>query len=218
MVASPITSLPEFQGQSQDRIDAGINIDKFATLFSPATPRASPTLEPIDMVSGSIAYSRPRSYHHDRRDTLGSDPEFGSFVSVPAAEDPLATLGFVLPLSTEVSSLSTQVNGAGHNRKNSSLRFFGKFAQEAKEAAERNKHSVLDELLLHEDDPLYWLKEQDHDLASGSNDPSRAPSEPPESEAGTLVQEQSRDGLEALTRFQFAAGPRSRLLLFQARV
>lgn len=195
-----VTSLPKPQGQTQANVEAGINVDRFATLFSPATPRSSPTLVPVDPNQGPMSYSRPRSYYHDRRDASGSDSDFSSsFVSVSATDDPLSTLGFVLPPSTEISSSSTDANDGDHFRKNSTLRFFGKFAQEAKEAAERNKRGVLDELLLYEDDPLYRLKEQDQEVASRTDDAPWPLSEPPESEAENLIPEQSRDGLEVLT-------------------
>jgi hypothetical protein len=153
-MTSSITSFP-------DRVD----VDKFATLFSPATPRPSPTLLPADTDSESM---NSRQY---RPNSLASDP--AAFVSVSAAEDPLSLFDFALPPPTATTPVST-------------LRFFGKFAQEAKEAAERNKRCVLDELLLHEDDPLYWLKDQGSEHASESNDALRPPSEPPESKRDIL--------------------------------
>ena len=200
-MASRITSFPEaLQGPPQlvkPSTQVSINIDKFATLFSPATPPASPTLEPIDAVSGPsrMPYPRPRSYNHDRRDISGSDPDSGLFVSVQATDDPLSSFDSALPPPTEASSSSR--NDPDHNRKSSSLRFFGKFAQEAKEAAERNKRGVLDELLLHEDDPLYWLKEQDHESALKPDDTPWPPLQPSEGESESSISAYSRESLDA---------------------
>ncbi|KAF9462777.1 TLD-domain-containing protein [Collybia nuda] len=130
----------------------GADIDKFATLFSPVTPHASPTLEASEMKPTPV--SRPRMFPSD---TPGSDSEFGSFVSVSAMDDPLALLDFDLP--PPVRPKTQQETHFDDYNANPSLSFFGKFGHEAKMAAERNKRGVLDELLLHEDDPLYWLKD-----------------------------------------------------------
>ena len=196
-MASSITSFSEPQDRSlgkNARTEAGVNIDKFATLFSPATPRPSPTLDPIILDSDPMPY--PRSFHH--RETSASDAEFSAFVSVLPTEDPLSALDFVLPSSTKASPSPLDANDKDRNRKNSSLRFFGKFTQEAKEAAERNKRGVLDELLLHEDDPLYWLKEEQP--TSGSNHLSRpsssSPSPSPKLEAEASVPVRSDEGPE----------------------
>ncbi|PBK81546.1 TLD-domain-containing protein [Armillaria gallica] len=64
-------------------------IDRFATLFSPPTPRASPTntSAPLPVLDW------PRS----------PDTEFGAFVSVPPSQDPLATTPFS-PADTEPST------------------------------------------------------------------------------------------------------------------
>ncbi|KAK0429587.1 TLD-domain-containing protein [Armillaria borealis] len=100
-------------------------IDRFATLFSPPTPRASPTDTPPPLPQ----FDSPRS----------PDIEFGAFVSVPPSQDPLATTPFS-PVDTELSTSHA-------------------FFKEAKRAQERNKREVLDELLRHEDDPLFRDKE-----------------------------------------------------------
>jgi hypothetical protein len=162
IMASPITSL---QGSSTSSARGsstfdGADIDKFATLFSPATPHASPTLEHSEMKFTPIL--RPRMHPSD---ASGSDSEFGSFVSVSAVDDPLASLDFELPPPTQATA--PQAAHPDDYAQNPSLSFFGKFGHDAKIAAERNKRGVLDELLLHEDDPLYWLKDGP---ASGSNE------------------------------------------------
>ncbi|KAG5730069.1 hypothetical protein E4T56_gene1877 [Termitomyces sp. T112] len=114
-----------------------VNKDLFSTLFS--SDIASLELRPNKLKSSMV------------QDTSESDSEFGAFVSVPVAEDPLA-LDFTL--SGQGSPMSTDRSSAANNL---SLTFFDKFAQDAKVASDRNKHGVLDELLNHEDDPLYWL-------------------------------------------------------------
>ncbi|KAF5385693.1 hypothetical protein D9757_005528 [Collybiopsis confluens] len=111
--------------------------DKFATLFSPPTPRASPDL-PADSIFKSptrpiAQYQAPNS----------PDSEFGSFISVPPTEDPLAFATFPddNPNVAKPSPFNPQ------HAKNVSLSFFGEFAHEAKTAHERNKRDVMDELL-----------------------------------------------------------------------
>ncbi|KAL1741652.1 TLD-domain-containing protein [Schizophyllum fasciatum] len=117
--------------------------DKFATLFSPATPRASPTPEGKDALNApAIAQRRPPPI-------TTSDSEFGSFVTVSANEDPLSFL------STSPSTT------------NPSLDFFDAFGREAKEASERNRRQVLDELLLHDSDPLSFMSARQDGASSG---------------------------------------------------
>ncbi|KAK0184716.1 TLD-domain-containing protein [Armillaria mellea] len=67
-------------------------IDRFATLFSPPTPRASPTNSPPPLPQ----FDEPRS----------PDTEFGAFVSVPPSQDPLATTPFS-PVDAEPSTSHT---------------------------------------------------------------------------------------------------------------
>ena len=117
--------------------------DLFATLFSPSTPRASPTFEPIPH-EDSAAIARPKLRHSHSR-TSSVDSDFGSFVSVPSTEDPLhpgSSADF------EQTSFSPLQN----------FEFFDRFAEEAKAATQKNQKGVLDELLKHEDDPLYFLR------------------------------------------------------------
>lgn len=131
----PLIPLPAGTDQSTTH-DA--KDDLFATLFSPATPRASPTLEPVP--DEDLVRPKPR---HSR--TTSTDSDFGSFVSVPSAEDPLHQLAS----NTVQESFSPLQN----------FEFFDRFAEEAKAATEKNKKGVLDELLHHEDDPLYFLRD-----------------------------------------------------------
>ncbi|KAL1713769.1 TLD-domain-containing protein [Schizophyllum commune] len=120
--------------------------DKFATLFSPATPRASPTPE------GKAAMNAPPVAQRRPPPIATSDSEFGSFVAVSANEDPLSFI-----------SSSPSPN---HTRANPSLDFFDAFGREAKEASERNKRQVLDELLLHDSDPLSFLSSKQDEVSS----------------------------------------------------
>ena len=111
--------------------------DLFATLFTPSTPRASPTLNPVPDNAPAQAPTR-----HSR--TGSTDSEFGAFVSVPTTEDPLSP-----PAGDEATKVQfSPLQNTG---------FFDRFTEDAKAATERNKKGVLDELLEHEDDPLYFL-------------------------------------------------------------
>ncbi|KAG2143399.1 TLD-domain-containing protein [Suillus bovinus] len=120
-------------------------IDRFATLFSPATPPATPTPVLRDQPQTS---ARPQ--HKNRAASI--DSEFGAFVSVPAAQDPLS---FDFPVLEPAALKSQRPAIAG----NASLHYFDQFTSNAKTAFEQNRRVVLDELLEHEDDPLYFLRE-----------------------------------------------------------
>ncbi|KAI0753832.1 TLD-domain-containing protein [Fomes fomentarius] len=122
------TTLPNSLGKGEDKEDI------FATLFSPPTPRASPTQTPEPESTSS------RPARHAR--TESTDSDFGAFVSVPATEDPLR-LGDV----TEPAPFTPLQN----------YEFFDRFTEDAKAASERRRKEMLDELQ-HEDDPLYWLQ------------------------------------------------------------
>ncbi|KAH0834279.1 TLD-domain-containing protein [Lanmaoa asiatica] len=132
------------------------DIDRFATLFSPATPPASPTLMPTEQPPLiTHATARPRNL------TQGSaDSDFGAFVSVPPSQDPLAhdpdgTAPFT---GTPVShSHAPSVSPTPAHPSNLSLVYFDQFTANAKTASERNRREVLDELLQHQDDPMYFL-------------------------------------------------------------
>ncbi|CAA7263924.1 unnamed protein product [Cyclocybe aegerita] len=96
------------------------SIDKFATLFSPSTPRASPVLGPTSLSSAPDAlnlnpsvssqtplfdhhmhaksHTRPLLGRHSRPSSIvsvgstSSQSEFGSFVEVSALDDPLSSV------------------------------------------------------------------------------------------------------------------------------
>ncbi|KAJ6463562.1 TLD-domain-containing protein [Mycena sanguinolenta] len=122
--------------------------DKFSTLFSPATPHASPVLDPLsqpEQIPAMAASAAP----------LSPDSEFGAFVSVSAEQDPLSSMnpGFALPAPM-------QPEGRPNHIRTPSQTFFDQFSKSAKDRTETTKRDLLDELLMHEDDPLYWLKDQ----------------------------------------------------------
>lgn len=131
--------------------------------------------------------SRPRMYPSD---ASGSDSEFGSFVSVSAMDDPLASLDFELP--PPIQATAQQDPQPDDHAQNPSLSFFGKFGHDAKIAAEKNRRGVLDELLLHEDDPLYWLRDG---AGSGSNE-TVWPREEPNSQEPQLHSDSSSSILD----------------------
>ncbi|KAJ3482355.1 hypothetical protein NLI96_g7033 [Meripilus lineatus] len=124
--------------------------DIFATLFTPSTPRASPTLAPVpDDRLIDLPPSKPFSHRHTR--TVSTDSDFGAFVSVPATEDPL-----LLQLADGEPSTASAVTSVSFSPLGD-LGFFDRFTEGAKAATERNQRKVLDELLEHQDDPLYFL-------------------------------------------------------------
>ncbi|KAG6908494.1 hypothetical protein DXG01_004428 [Tephrocybe rancida] len=141
-MASTNTDLPgSLTAKQQHQENEAAGDDLFSALFS------------HDMRSMGPGHIKPKSRPVNRQDASESDSEFGAFVSVSAMEDPLTALDFGLPSQEGPSFINeTPVNTS------SSLTFFDKFAQDAKVASYRNKQEVLDELLNHEDDPLYWLK------------------------------------------------------------
>ena len=130
----------------EDHPDAAF--DKFATLFSPSTPRASPILGPVpDPIPGVL----PKLGLHTRAN--GSTPEF---VSVSASEDPLGTgSSSVPPQIPHFTPANTS------DKRNSTLSFFEQFGENARAAVDKKRHGLLEELLMHEDDPLYWVATQD---------------------------------------------------------
>ncbi|KAG1840626.1 TLD-domain-containing protein [Suillus subluteus] len=119
-------------------------IDRFATLFSPATPPATPT----PVVRDQPPTTRPQQ---TRNRAPSVDSDFGAFVSVPATQDPLS---FDFPVIEPVALKSRGPVITG----NASLHYFDQFTSSAKTASEQNRRVVLDELLEHEDDPLYFLR------------------------------------------------------------
>ena len=117
--------------------------DLFATLFAPATPPASP------LPLGSPSIFSPPPSARDQQSSINTasstESDFGAFVSVPPSEDPLAPPSF----RSEPSSPPPPTA-----RRRLSADFFA----EAKAATARNQLGLLDELLKHEDDPMYWHK------------------------------------------------------------
>ncbi|KAJ7054693.1 TLD-domain-containing protein [Mycena amicta] len=121
--------------------------DKFANLFLPPTPRASPVPTPL-------ALSAPPPQTPQSTMAASPDSEFGSFVSVSATQDPLSSslAGFdpFTPIEAESGPSSVSV-----------------FEKTVKDRAETNR-GLLDELLMHEDEPMYWLNEQPQQAQSSS--------------------------------------------------
>lgn len=113
--------------------------DLFATLFSPPTPPASPSPTLVHDITAVALHTKSHPSRHSRRLSTSSN-EFGSFVSVPATED---------PLYANRQAAFPSLNG---------LQFFDQFADHAAKS-NAQKRQVLDELLQHQDDPLYWLND-----------------------------------------------------------
>jgi hypothetical protein len=124
-----------------------VDVDRFATLFSPPTPPATPH---------PITHSRPPSTDHLRP-------------TLPPRQDSSDSL-LLIPVPTASDPLRSSVSPVRESRSHS-LDFFEKFVDGAKLASERSKKLLLDELLEHEDDPLYFLTESNRgQQASGSAD------------------------------------------------
>lgn len=147
---TPLIPLPE----NSQRSDNGGQDDLFATLFSPPTPRASP-IPPSAPFDTNISRP-PLPQRHSR--TQSSDSEFGSFVSVPASEDPLHASGS----AAEMTPFSPIQN----------IDFFDRFTEDTKHASDdRSKWDYLDELLEHQDDPLYFVQSSGIGGVSGTATP-----------------------------------------------
>lgn len=141
-ISTPLTSTPAVR--SQEEVEA--DFDKFATLFSPPTPRASPSRdigEPLWPSSSQDPKATPP--------LMTPDSEFGAFVSVPASHHPLAPQASSPTSSNDSPRKSYQKS---HGR-NISMDFFDKFTQGAKTATTERNRGLLDEILAHEDDPLF---------------------------------------------------------------
>ena len=128
--------------------------DLFATLFSPPTPPASPFPSQTPGTSSAASNTKPQSSAHSRKFSTSSN-EFGSFVSVPAIDD---------PLYAEHQPVFSPISPA------TGLEFFDQFTDHAAKS-NAQKRRVLDELLLHEDDPLYWVNDTNESTHQGPDAP-----------------------------------------------
>ncbi|KAJ7852961.1 TLD-domain-containing protein [Mycena leptocephala] len=173
----PIPTPPAPKTRAQIDLEAEEAFDKFSTLFSPATPRASPVLDPLFLPE------QPRATYEVPE--MSPDSEFGSFMSVPAAEDPLSLLTPGLGLASPMQPESTAAR-PGQPRTPSQT-FFDEFSKSAKDRTE-TKRGLLDELLMHEDDPLYWIKDQSASTSSLQPDEDDLlPSEKPNNDAAPKI-------------------------------
>ncbi|OBZ74849.1 Oxidation resistance protein 1 [Grifola frondosa] len=126
----------------------------FSTLFSPPTPRASPAQSPP---SSPSPIPRPPTASPDRLHRL----RLRLLRLRPFAEDPLHSASS----STAHLPFTPLQNYS----------FLDRCAEDAKTAADRKRREVLDELLQHEDDPLYWLQPSKSTHASGTSTRSLFP-------------------------------------------
>ncbi|KAF9782422.1 TLD-domain-containing protein [Thelephora terrestris] len=133
LLMSPASPQPPSNQTQAQKDEQDEKEDLFAALFSPPTPPASPS-----PASASDA-TKPQSLRNPRRCSTSSN-EFGSFVSVPATED---------PLHARQKAWFPPMNG---------LQFFDQFTDHATKS-NAQKSQVLDELLQHQDDPLYWVND-----------------------------------------------------------
>ncbi|KAF9218650.1 TLD-domain-containing protein [Gyrodon lividus] len=191
-------SSSDFPSQKKSQLNES-DIDRFATLFSPATPPATPRLTPTGQPPVTAPTSRP--IYQRKRTHSSADSEFGTFVSVPPSQDPLsldfdfassnatASLApapqFTTPSLTSVSSKTAQIG-------NSSLDYFDQFTSNAKTAAEQNRRDVLHELLEHQDDPLYFLNTPARTQTPPSVTPPALPTAKHEEIADAIMSELSK--------------------------
>jgi hypothetical protein len=101
------------------------------------------------------------------------ESDFGSFVSVTPSQDPLSIFSSGFSPFTPTQSISTHTCDESATEKaaySATLTFFDKFTADAKRASELNKKDYLEELLLHEDDPLYWLRDELPSLSDSSGE------------------------------------------------
>ena len=144
------------------------NIDKFATLFTPGTPRASPDLGFTPLPEMRFSDAHRQASHRRVASDSSQQSDFGAFVTVSAFDDPLAAdiiedAGLQAPMAatpTTATPTTTTYPKDVQDTKPSSLSFFDQFAQDAKQRSTSRRSVVLEELLKHEDDPLYFLKEE----------------------------------------------------------
>ncbi|KAF9039853.1 hypothetical protein BJ165DRAFT_343057 [Panaeolus papilionaceus] len=135
---------------------------KFAPLFNPSTPKASPTMTPVpDAVMDAqikSGFSEPIHIksHSRRSGSVSSQSDFGSFVSVAEFDDPLsADFG-----SFEEQQLPNPLESASkQSAAPASKTFFDAVTKDATKSAAERRSLILDELLEHEDDPMYFLKD-----------------------------------------------------------
>ena len=139
---SPASPQPPFDRTQLQKGEQDGKEDLFATLFSPPTPPASPLPTSKFDATAATSSTKLQSSGHSRRFSTSSG-EFGSFVSVSATDDPLFANkeGAFPPISP--------IRG---------LEFFDQFTDHAAKSNAQNRQ-VLDEILLHEDDPLYWVND-----------------------------------------------------------
>lgn len=108
--------------------------DHFAELFNPSQ---SPTLFHNATNKSFSPLQSPKSYNKSSTGS-GINDDFGSFVSVPATDDPLNSA--TVPQGT--------ITNESH---------FNIFGKDVKARAESNERRVMDELRAHDEDPFTWL-------------------------------------------------------------
>jgi hypothetical protein len=171
-MADPLSSIPALvptpaasassRPRSQERhTDNNGDEDRFASLFSPPTPARTPEADIFSLPTSSVPGSSARPRAHAR---MSSEMDFGSFVSVPAAQD---------PLGTSADLVATNLGGvAAASMHDATFEFFESFGETAKQASAYKRSSVLDELLAHEDDPLYFLNASTGETSASKPAPS----------------------------------------------
>lgn len=131
-------------------------VDKFSTLFTPSTPRASP-----------IPGTSPATSTFARPSSLNSHSHASSLLPVSNSEDPLAILSPspTYPLSNRLPPRPA-LPDSKKPPNNPTLDYFERFGQDARAAVDQKRNSTLEELLTHQDDPLYWITREVQEQSS----------------------------------------------------
>ncbi|KAF5329667.1 hypothetical protein D9619_009443 [Psilocybe cf. subviscida] len=144
----------------------------------PTTPPSAGALSNIPLSGNPInpksdgvaAHQQEIRQHHRAPSTSSQSSDFGAFVSVSEFDDPLS--GDVIPddfdetfedalvdVQQDTASSRSRSTTRSSNNANPTLSFFDQFASDARERTSATRNVVLDELLLHQDDPMYFLAE-----------------------------------------------------------
>jgi hypothetical protein len=162
LIPTPVSSNSRATSPANPKRQDAATEDPFASLFAPITPdttsvASSSSQTPIFSDAAPAAEpTRPRPRHGRG----ASEADWGAFVTVPTSQDPLAESGddFASPVAAPTGPYASDP----------SFEFFESFGESARQAASAKRKSVLDELLAHEDDPLYFLSGASTSAASAT--------------------------------------------------
>lgn len=130
----PLIPLPR---NSNDNSPA---IDPFEELLQPPSARSSNPIFPTPLRTTPISIStRAKPIDTSNNGIVSPSDDFGAFVSVEPTDDPLHAQTEFSPADEHPPALTSFVHGAS-------------------ERAESNERRIMDELIHHQDDPLYFVE------------------------------------------------------------